>query len=69
MIMPDWDAGLHLPQRRFRLALISLAGIPLTGGFMGKFYLFSAAIQQGYIGLVVIGCSTAWFRFSTTSGS
>jgi NADH-quinone oxidoreductase subunit N len=37
------------------LALISLAGIPLTGGFMGKLYLFSAAIQRGYIGLAVIG--------------
>jgi NADH-quinone oxidoreductase subunit N len=36
------------------LALLSLAGIPLTGGFMGKFYLFSAAIQQGYVGLTVI---------------
>jgi NADH-quinone oxidoreductase subunit N len=34
--------------------LISLAGFPLTGGFMGKFYLFSAAIQQGYIGLAII---------------
>ncbi|MGD0100064.1 MAG: NADH-quinone oxidoreductase subunit N [Acidobacteriota bacterium] len=37
------------------LALISLAGIPLTGGFMGKFYLFSAAVQKGYIGLAIIG--------------
>ncbi|MBN1571369.1 MAG: NADH-quinone oxidoreductase subunit N [Acidobacteria bacterium] len=37
------------------LALISLAGIPLTGGFMGKFYLFSAAIEKGYVGLAVIG--------------
>jgi len=37
------------------LALASLAGIPLTGGFIGKFYLFSAAIQKGYIGLAVIG--------------
>ena len=37
------------------LALISLAGIPLTGGFIGKFYLFSAAIQKGYIGLAMIG--------------
>ncbi len=35
--------------------LISLAGIPLTGGFIGKFYLFSSAIQQGYIGLAIIG--------------
>ncbi len=37
------------------LFLISLAGIPLTGGFMGKFYLFGAAIQQGFVGLAVIG--------------
>ena len=37
------------------LALISLAGIPLTGGFMGKLYLFSAAVQKGYIGLAIIG--------------
>jgi NADH-quinone oxidoreductase subunit N len=37
------------------LSLISLAGIPLTGGFIGKFFLFSAAIQEGYIGLAVIG--------------
>ena len=34
--------------------LISLAGIPLTGGFVGKFYLFSAALP-GYLGLVIIG--------------
>jgi NADH-quinone oxidoreductase subunit N len=37
------------------LALVSLAGIPLTGGFMGKFYLFSAAVQKGYIGLAIVG--------------
>ncbi len=35
--------------------LISLAGIPLTGGFVGKFYLFSAAIQKGYLGLAIVG--------------
>ena len=36
-------------------ALISLAGIPLTGGFIGKFYLFSAAIQKGLVALAIIG--------------
>jgi len=36
------------------LALISLAGIPLTGGFLGKLYIFSAAVQKGYIGLVIV---------------
>jgi NADH-quinone oxidoreductase subunit N len=37
------------------LFLLSLAGIPLTGGFIGKFYLFSAAIQKGYLGLAILG--------------
>ncbi len=37
------------------LFFVSLAGIPLTGGFVGKFYLFSAAIQKGYLGLAIIG--------------
>ncbi|MCI0531869.1 MAG: NADH-quinone oxidoreductase subunit N [candidate division Zixibacteria bacterium] len=34
--------------------MISLAGIPPTAGFMGKFYLFSAAVKNGFIGLAVI---------------
>ncbi|MFZ5919351.1 MAG: NADH-quinone oxidoreductase subunit N [Chloroflexota bacterium] len=37
------------------LALLSLGGIPPLGGFFGKLYLFSAAIEQGYIWLVVVG--------------
>src|SRR6185369_16634501 len=35
--------------------LFSLAGMPPTAGFIGKFYLFSGAIQQGYIWLAIIG--------------
>ncbi len=34
--------------------MLSLAGIPPTGGFMAKFYLFGAAIKTGHITLVVI---------------
>jgi len=37
------------------LFLVSLGGIPPTAGFVGKFYLFSAAIKNGYIWLAVIG--------------
>jgi NADH-quinone oxidoreductase subunit N len=37
------------------LFLVSLGGIPPTAGFVGKFYLFSAAVKNGYIGLAVIG--------------
>lgn len=35
--------------------LFSLAGVPPTAGFIGKFYLFSGAIQKGYIWLAIIG--------------
>ena len=34
--------------------LLSLAGFPLTGGFVGKLYLFKSAIDKGLIGLVII---------------
>ncbi|HHT9119586.1 MAG TPA: NADH-quinone oxidoreductase subunit N [Candidatus Hypogeohydataceae bacterium YC41] len=36
------------------VCLLSLAGIPLTAGFIGKFYLFSSAVDAGYVGLAVI---------------
>jgi NADH-quinone oxidoreductase subunit N len=35
--------------------LISLIGIPFTGGFFGKFYSFSAAVGEGAIALAIIG--------------
>ncbi len=36
------------------LFMLSLGGIPPTAGFMGKFWLFSAAIDGGYYWLAVI---------------
>ena len=35
--------------------LISLVGIPFTGGFFGKFYSFSAAVSGGAVVLAIIG--------------
>lgn len=36
--------------------LLSLAGIPLTGGFFAKYYMLSAIVKTNhYIGLVIIG--------------
>jgi NADH-quinone oxidoreductase subunit N len=35
--------------------MLSLGGIPPTAGFMGKLWIFAAAIDAGYIGLAVIG--------------
>jgi NADH-quinone oxidoreductase subunit N len=36
------------------LCLISLIGIPPAAGFMAKFYIFSGAVQQGLLWLVII---------------
>ncbi len=36
------------------LFMISLAGFPVTAGFMGKLYVFSAAVSAGLVTLVVI---------------
>jgi NADH-quinone oxidoreductase subunit N len=37
------------------LFMLSLGGIPPTAGFMGKFWLFGAAIDAGYVWLAVVG--------------
>jgi NADH-quinone oxidoreductase subunit N len=52
-------SGLHFrnPFAAFAMLLfmLSLGGIPPTAGFMGKFWLFSAAIDAHYYWLAVIG--------------
>jgi len=35
--------------------LLSLIGVPLTGGFFGKFYIFKAALDSKLIWLTVLG--------------
>jgi NADH-quinone oxidoreductase subunit N len=35
--------------------MLSLGGIPPTAGFMGKFWVFGAAIEAGFVWLAVIG--------------
>ena len=39
--------------------LLSLGGIPPTAGFIGKWYIFSAAIQKGHYWLAIIGVLTS----------
>jgi len=34
--------------------MFALAGFPLTAGFTGKFYIFSAAVNEGFIWLIII---------------
>jgi NADH-quinone oxidoreductase subunit N len=39
----------------FALCLFSLAGIPATAGFIGKFFVFKAALERGMYALAIIG--------------
>jgi NADH-quinone oxidoreductase subunit N len=39
--------------------MLSLTGIPFTGGFIGKFFVFQAAIEAGLLPLVLIGVVTS----------
>ncbi|MBV8732620.1 MAG: NADH-quinone oxidoreductase subunit N [Acidobacteriia bacterium] len=39
----------------FAIFLLSLIGVPLTGGFFGKFYIFKAALESHLVWLTVLG--------------
>ncbi|MEP6592575.1 MAG: NADH-quinone oxidoreductase subunit N [Acidobacteriota bacterium] len=39
--------------------LLSLGGLPPTAGFIGKWYIFSAAVQEGHYWLAIIGVLTS----------
>ena len=41
------------------LFLVAMAGLPPTAGFIGKFYVFAAAIKGGYILLAALGILTS----------
>ena len=43
----------------FTVSLISLAGIPLTAGFIGKLMIFRDAIGAGFVQLAIIGILTS----------
>ncbi len=49
--------GRRSPLLAFTLTIfmLSLIGIPLTGGFFAKYYVFSAALKANLIGLTIIG--------------
>src|SRR5215204_831684 len=55
--------GFDSPVLAFSLSLfmLSLLGMPLTAGFMGKVLVFGAAVNQGYYVLVVIGVLNSAF--------
>ncbi len=56
-------AGLHkrspLLAMTLMVGLFGLAGIPPTAGFTGKFLVFAAALEKGYLFLIIIGMINA----------
>src|SRR6266699_1071697 len=62
----DFDGlGKRSPFLAFAMliGMVSLAGVPFTAGFLGKFFIFYAAIAQGQIALVVVGVITVGCGF------
>lgn len=59
------DSLIGLSQTRPMMAMamaifmLSLTGVPLTAGFVGKLLIFSSAVQAGLFGLAVIGVLTS----------
>jgi NADH-quinone oxidoreductase subunit N len=41
------------------LSLFSLAGIPATAGFIGKFFLFKSALESGFYTLALVGIANS----------
>jgi NADH-quinone oxidoreductase subunit N len=41
------------------VAMLSFTGVPPTLGFVGKFYLFRAVLEGGFVGLALIGVLTS----------
>jgi NADH-quinone oxidoreductase subunit N len=41
------------------IALLSLSGVPPLAGFFGKFFLFAAAVEAGYVWLAILGVLNA----------
>jgi len=56
-----WQDLAGLSERRpavsaaLAVFLVSLTGIPVTAGFVGKFYLFNAAVAAGWVWLAIVG--------------
>lgn len=55
--------GFKYPGLAFLMSLflVAMAGLPPTAGFIAKFYVFSAAIKEGYMLLAALGIMTSVF--------
>jgi NADH-quinone oxidoreductase subunit N len=50
-----WRRGGAVPAIALGIFLLSLTGIPATIGFIGKFYVFAAAIREQFYILAIVG--------------
>jgi NADH-quinone oxidoreductase subunit N len=50
-----WGYRRPLLASAMLVCMLSLAGFPPTGGFLGKLYIFSAAVQNGQTYLAIVG--------------
>ena len=50
-----WRREQPLTAAMLTVFLLSLIGVPLTGGFFGKFYIFKAALESHLVWLTVLG--------------
>ncbi len=55
--------GFKYPGLAFLMSLflVAMAGLPPTAGFVAKFYVFAAAIKEGYMLLAALGIITSVF--------
>lgn len=70
-LQPEWQDAEHLDdfagiaRRRpwaalaMTVLLVSLGGFPPTVGFVGKFWLFKSAVDQGHYALAILGVITS----------
>ena len=54
----DWRRRSPFLAFAMLIAMISLAGVPFTAGFFGKFLIFNAAIEHHQTALIVVGVIT-----------
>jgi NADH-quinone oxidoreductase subunit N len=62
LLLSDYAGlGVRRPALALAMALfmLSLTGVPLTVGFIGKFYVFRAVLDAGYVWLAIVGVLTS----------
>ena len=61
--MRGWRAKRPGLAALLSLFLLSLAGVPGTAGFAGKFFIFRSAVESNLTGLAIIGVLTTVVSF------